>query len=282
MKVIIPIICCTILLSSCKWFSSEKKNLSDEKNLEYELMKNNTEKMKRIFFVLPSPIEISLLINKSGVHFQEDLLNSSENLPGYSTSTSRSIALGVYCADLSYASLNGQYQTCAEYINVARNLTESLGILHTVDQEKIKMLENNLTNKDIIVDIVSEIYMESCEQLREQDRYMLASLMMIGGWVESLYLATRSVETNNESHQVLIARILEQKLSLESIKAVLSDNQSNSTIAPIYNDVLDLERLFEKSVKDSGREKDFYERVDLVSFEQLQLKVEEMRGYLIH
>ena len=251
--------------------------------LEHQLMEENTEKMKRIFFVLPSPIEISILIKKSGVHFQENLLNSTENLPGYSTSPSRAIALGVYCADLSYASLNEQYQISIEYINVARNLAESLGVLRTVDQEKINTLENNVTNKDLIVDIISEIYMESSDQLREQDRYSLAALMLIGGWVESIYLATQSVSLDEESHQLLIKQILDQKLSLESIKTVLRDNQSDPTIKPIYMDVLQLEKLFDRCVKNTNSEEtnDFRESVDPLVFVQLVAKVGEMREYLV-
>ena len=284
MRKIVPIVCIALFAFSCNWFSS-KDNVGEkeQEGMEYQLKQENTEKMKQIFFVLPSPIEISLLIKKSGIHFQEDLLNSTENLPGYSTSPSRAIALGVYCADLSYASLNEQYQTSAEYINVARNLAESLGVLRTVDQEKMKMLENNITNKDLIIDIVSEIYMEASEQLREQDRYSLASLMLIGGWIESLYLATQSIEPNEPTHKVLVERVLDQKLSLESIKVVLHDNQSDPTIAPIYKDVLELERLFNKSLKSKEESNDdFYELMNLGGFEQLVIKVDEMRDYLVH
>lgn len=284
MRIIISCICLLLMFTSCNLFSSKNQDrVTEEQMLEQQLMKENRAKMKRIFFVLPSPIEISLLIKKSGVHFQENLLNSTENLPGYSTSPSRAIALGVYCADLSYASLYEQYQISIEYINIARNLAESLGVLRTVDQEKIKTLENNVTNKDLIVDIISEIYMESSEQLREQDRYSLAALMLIGGWVESMYLATQSVSLDKDSHQVLIEQILDQKLSLESIKRVLQDNQSDPTIKPIYMDILQLEKLFNKCLKDKNTEEnmDFRESVDPLVFVQLVAKIGEMREYLV-
>ena len=267
---------------SCNWNSSGKKGIDNKTNkLEYQLMAENTNKMKRIFFILPSPIETSILMNKTGVVFQEELLNSTDKLASYSTSTSRAIALGVYCADLSYSGLNEQYQTSIEYLNVARNLAESLGILRAVDPEKIKVLENNLSNKELIVEVISEIYMESHEQLREQDRYMLASLMLIGGWIESLYLATQSVQPNEVRHQILIERILDQYLSLESVKSVLSENQSNPVIQPIYKDLLDLEQLFKKSIISKNEEFDFYDKVNLVGFEQLILKVNDIRNYLV-
>lgn len=264
--------------------SKNKEQVSEEDLLENQLMKENYEKMKRIFFILPSPIEISLLIKKTGVHFRADLLNRTENLAGYSTSPSRAIALGVYCADLSYASLNEQYQISMEYINVARNLAESLGVLRTVEQDKIRLLENNVTNKELIVDIISEIYMESHEQLREQDRYSLATLMLIGGWVESLYLATQSVNLSEKSHHELIKQILDQKLSLESIKTILKSNQSDPVIKPIYLDILQLEKLFEMSLKNSDKKKDaeFIDSVDELVFVQLIAKVGDIRDYLVH
>jgi hypothetical protein len=221
------------------------------------------------------------LITKTGVVFQEELLNPTEKLVGYSTSTSRAIALGVYCADLSYSGLNDQYQTSLEYINVTRNIAESLGILKAINQEKINTLENNLTNKELILEIISEIYMDSHNQLKEQERYLLASLMLIGGWIESLYLATQSVHVNEVNHQVLIERILDQSLSLKSVKYVLADNQTNQVIQPIYQDVLELERIFQKATKANNKELDFYDRVDLVAFEQLVISVNDIRSYLV-
>ncbi|MBN2598659.1 hypothetical protein [Labilibaculum sp.] len=274
-----------LLFNSCNLFSSKnKEQASGGELLDYQLMQENTEKMKRIFFVLPSPIEISLLIKKSGVHFRADLLNNMENLPGYSTSPSRSIALGVYCADLSYASLNEQYQISIEYLNVSRSLAESLGVLRTVGQDKIRLLESNVTNKELIVDIISEIYMESNQQLREQDRYPLATLMLIGGWVECLYIATQSVDLKEKSHEELIKQILNQKLSVEIVKTILRDNKADPIIKPIYQDVLELEILFEMSIKASDMKEgtDFIDSVDELGFVKLVAKIGDMRDYLVH
>lgn len=283
MRKIIWSLCILLLFNSCNLFSSKnKEQISEEDMLEYQLMKENAEKIKRVFFVLPSPIEISFLMKKSGVHFREDLLNKTENLAGYSTSRARAIALGVYCADLSYASLNGQYQISIEYINVSRNLAESLGILGMVDRDKILLLENNIMNKELIIDIVSEMYMESNEQLREQDRYSLSALMLIGGWVESMYLATQSVNQSEKSHHELIKQILDQKLSLESIKTVLRDNQSDPIIKPIYQDILQLEKLFEMSTKKADENVEFIDSIDGLVFIQLVAKVGDMRDYLVN
>jgi predicted small metal-binding protein len=280
-KILIAFLLSNLILS-CNWTNSSKSE-SEIKNesFEHHLMAENADKLKRIFFVLPSPVETTLLITKTGVVFQEELLNPTEKLVGYSTSTSRAIALGVYCADLSYSGLNDQYQTSLEYINVTRNIAESLGILKAINQEKINTLENNLTNKELILEIISEIYMDSHNQLKEQERYLLASLMLIGGWIESLYLATQSVHVNEVNHQVLIERILDQSLSLKSVKYVLADNQTNQVIQPIYQDVLELERIFQKATKANNKELDFYDRVDLVAFEQLVISVNDIRSYLV-
>lgn len=282
MKKIILSIYIMAFLCSCSWSPKNKETKSEKENLEFQLMQENSQKMKRIFFVLPTPIEISLLIKKSGIHFQEELLNQTENLPGYSTSSSRAIALGVYCADLSYASLNEQYQISIEYINVARNLAESLGVLRTVEQEKMHLLEENVTNKELIVDIVSDIYMESSEQLREQDRYPLAALMLVGGWIESLYLATQSINPSSQEHVELMGRVLDQQLSLESIKVVLGDNQTDPIINSIYKDILQLEKLFAQSEKKKKGDSNDKDSLNFVAFDQLVDKVGEMRDYLVH
>nr|WP_320119115.1 hypothetical protein [uncultured Marinifilum sp.] len=283
MRKVLSIACILLFISSCNWSSSQKNDAKDlSEATELNLKKENADKIKKVFYILPSPIETSLLIAKSGVHFRSDLMNSADNLSGYSTSISRSIALGVYCADLSYAALNEQYQISIEYINVARNLAESLGVLRTVEQGKIKMLENNLMNKKLIVDIVSEIYMESSEQLREQDRYILASLMLIGGWIESLYLATQSTDIDELRQQIVVQKILEQRLSLEAIKNVLGENKDDLTIAPIYKDILELEILFEKSIKSTNKDLDFYDKYDRQGFRNLVVKIEEIREYMIN
>ncbi|MCT4613849.1 MAG: hypothetical protein N4A49_03125 [Marinifilaceae bacterium] len=269
-----------LFLFSCN-FKGNKKN-KQESEIEKNLMMQNTEKMKRVFMMLPSPLEISLLVKKAGIQYDKELLNPVSKIDNYNTSSERAIALGIYCADLCYASLNQQYQTSLEYIGASKQISESLGVMELISKERVSIIENNLTNIDVVVQVMSDIYTESSNQFKEQDRYPLAALMIIGGWVESLYIATQDIKINNKSHDILIKRILDQEMSLEGVKQILRDNLTDDKVKYIHQEFVKLEALFKKSVNidpEKLSDKQIIEN-NKNTFNQLVVKVADLRKFL--
>jgi hypothetical protein len=237
-----------VLFSGCG--SDKQKRGSNEITLnETELEEDLLEGInsaKQIFYSLPSPLETAMLIKSAGATYNEELLNPVENTSSYTTNRSMALNLGIYTTDLSFASLFDQTQTSIKYMNAAKQMADGLGILDAIDNNTIERLEENINNRDVIMDIISETFMNSSSFLTENERPALASIVLVGGWVEGLYIATNLVGDAPIKDNKLVERIVDQKLSFEIVLKLLEDNKDNSDVAGLMSDLNDLKTSFDK------------------------------------
>lgn len=236
------------LISGCK--SDKQKTRSDEIKLdETELdasLLDDINSAKKIFYSLPSPLETALLIKSAGAIYDEELLNPVENTSNYTTNRSMALNLGIYTTDLSFASLFDQTQTSIRYMNAAKEMADGLGILDAIDDNTIARLEENINNRDAIMDIISETFMSSSSFLTENERPALASIVLVGGWIEGLYIASNLVGDDPIEDNKLVERIVDQKLSFDIVLKLLEDNQDNTDVVGIMNDLNELKTTYDK------------------------------------
>ncbi len=197
---------------------------------------------KQIFYSLPSPLETAMMLRSAGAVYNEELMNPVENASKYLTNKQMAINLGVYTTDISYASIFNQSQVCMKYMDTAKDLAENLGIIDAVDNNTMERLEDNLHNQEVIMDIVSESFMNSSSFLQENNREAVAAMMFVGGWIEGLYLALnltdgREIEGNN-----LVERIVDSKLSFEVVLLMLEDYKHDQDIADL---IVEMDRIKE-------------------------------------
>lgn len=254
-----------ILFTSCTSDKSKKK--STELNLEDFITDDDifddVSQAKKIFYSLPSPLETAMLIKSAGADYDEELLNSTDNVDNYSTSMSMALNLGIYTTDLSFASLFDQTQTSISYMGAAKKMAEGLDITDAINSETIKRLEQNLNNRDIIMDIISETFLNSSSYLKENDRQAVAAIVLVGGWIEGLYIATQLVGDKPIEDNRLVDRISEQKLSFNIVQRMLEDNRKNES-GEENEDIVNL------MVQLTGLKKSF----DKVKVETSEVKVE--------
>ncbi|NPA37994.1 MAG: hypothetical protein GXO47_14220 [Chlorobi bacterium] len=236
-------------LASCTSDSSKKQ----EKNVEDAAGKKIDEKVledfnksKLIFYSLPSPLETAMLIKRAGATYDEDLLNPLENIEKYNTNLKKALNLGVYSADLSYTSLFDQTQSSVKYMANAKKLADGLGILNAIDENTIKKLENNMNNRDVVLDIISETFMNSNAYLTEENRPVMAVSVLIGGWTEGLYIATKLTNGSLTNNKKLIERIVYQKLSLYTILNLLESFKGNEDADYLRSKMEELKVIFDQ------------------------------------
>ncbi|MCU4164919.1 hypothetical protein [Carboxylicivirga caseinilyticus] len=294
------------LLVSVSIFSScglgSQKNQTSEENKIVESVStdgkvvDDFKKSKLIFYSLPSPLETAMLIKRAGATYNEELLNPLDNVGKYATNRQMALNLGVYSADLSYTSLFDQTQSSIKYMANTKKLAEGLGIMDAIDEETMKKLENNMNNRDVMMDIISETFMTSNAYLTDNDRPAIAVMVLVGGWVEGLYLATRLTNGSLENNKRLIERIIYQKLSLYTVINLMEEYKSNEDIAYLLDKVNELKVIFDqvKIVNTSKVEADTDEANKVTTikaesetyiskdvFEKLLEKVEEIRTEFI-
>lgn len=232
------------VLSSCNSCSS-KKAPEVQVDVDTELMENINQ-AKKIFYSLPSPLETAMLIKTAGATYNEKLLNPLSNVSNYTTSKSMALNLGIYTTDLSFASLFDQTQTAINYMQAAKKLANGLGILDAIDNKTIQRLEENINNRDVIMDIISETFMATSSFLKENDRTAIASIVLVGGWIEGLYIGTSLIDPNNLKDNKLVERVVDQKLSLDIVLKLLEENKNNPDVASVYVEMNELKKVFDK------------------------------------
>lgn len=248
------IVSCVFLFTSCKQGTGDKSgNLAiDSTDLEQDIFEDIST-AKQIFYSLPSPLESAMLIKSSGASFDEKLLNPLSNTSKYTTNKSLAFNLGVYTTDLSYASLFDQAQITISYMDASKKMADGLGILDAIDKSTIDRLEENINNRDVILDIISETFMSSTSFLKENDRQALSSIVMVGGWVEGLYIATQLVGDKSIEESKIVDRVVDQKLSLDMVLKLLEGNKSNEDVANIIVHMNDLKATYDKIIIKSSK-----------------------------
>jgi hypothetical protein len=245
--VILVFILAISLITGCK--SGTKPPKEDE---EVKLPENITEikqdidQAKKIFNALPSPLESAQLIKSAGARFDEKLLNPVSKQNTYVTSKSMALNLGVYTCDLSFASLYEQTQLLIDYMNAAKKMADGLGILKAIEQEHIDKLEENINNKEVIMEVVSQTFMNSNSYLEENGQPATAATVLVGGWIEGLYISTQLVDIKDFNTNKLVGRIIDQKLSIDILIDLLNSSKGNPSVDELIIEVGKLKAVFDK------------------------------------
>lgn len=151
--------------------------------------------------------------------------------------------LGIYGADLGYVTLYEDDEEALSYLNSVRQLSEALNLSGAFDQALMERFSNNLGNQDSMLVIVSDAYRAGDDYLKNNDRSHVASLVLAGGWLESLHFATHvAMEHGNQD---VLNRIGEQKNSLYNLISLLQHYNNEEEYADLVQDLIDLWKCFD-------------------------------------
>lgn len=227
-----------------KAIKEEKSILEQEFEIDEELV-DEFNKAKQIFYALPSPVEIAMLIKRAGTEFNSTLLNDTEKGSNYSFTYSKALNFGVYGADLSYASLFEQSQVAIKYIMVSKKLANELDIIEFLNNDIVTRMENNINNRDSSMNIITEVFMSSNEYLKESGRPDIAAIVIAGGWIEGLYIATELAKESPYNNE-LIDRIIDQKLSLATLISLLESYSNKKDVMKVLKLVKEIQIIYNK------------------------------------
>ncbi len=179
----------------------------------------NIFKYNNILFSLPSPYQVSLLLEQSGIPYNKDILHTTRKASDYVDNFSKAVNFGVYGADLGYINIYRQTQDAASYFAVLKIISQDIGLYNAMDKPTIQSIEANIENRDSLLLIVSNTYRKIDNYLKTNDRENTGALILAGGWVESIYILTQQIIA--KPNPELMTRISEQKRPLENLIKLL-------------------------------------------------------------
>lgn len=222
-------------------------------------------------YPIPTAFEVVKLLNKAGASYILSLNNPVENVDKYFTEKSKALNLGVYGADLSYASTYQMKQETMNYLNVSKKLIEELQITSAFNKDFAKRVEDNLDNKDELIQIITDSFYDTYEFLTHEGKDNLSLLVMAGSWIEGLYITTQItvVSKNNEDLMKIIAN---QKEPLMKLMELLEPAAADAAIADVKGMLEPLKGLYDEITD---------EALTPVQFEKIEQEITKIRTSII-
>lgn len=265
-----------LLLPGCKSGGSKETKEDTETGPPKDIARvtQDIKQANKIFEALPSPLESAMLIKSAGAPFDKRYLNPVENTKLYTTTKSQALNLGIYTCDLSFASLYDQTQLIIDYMNAAKKMADGLNILDAIDQKTIETLEENINNKDAIMDIISETFLNSNAYLADNDQSAVATIVLVGGWLEGLYISTQLVDLKEFANNKLVSTIVDQKLSIDILLNLLNSSKGHPTVDELIGQMNQLKTVFDKVKLETGPIKTEIDKATNQTIIKSQAKIE--------
>lgn len=242
------------------------------KQAETETTTTKEEAFKDITkYPIPTAFEIIKMLDKAGASYILSLNNPVENVDKYFTEKSKALNLGVYGADLSYASTYQMKQETMNYLNVSKKLIDDLQISTAFNKDLANRVEENIDNKDELIKIITDSFYDTYEFLLNEEKDNVSLLVMCGSWIEGLYITTQIAVTsqNNADFMTIIAN---QKEPLAKLYELMQPFADEDVIAKMMETLKPLKVIFDE-VKD--------EVVTQKQFEDIEGEVSNIRADIV-
>jgi hypothetical protein len=219
------IIFSVLFIPSCKNNPQEKDSFipvfstykSDSITANLPVLKNE------IFYGVLTPVEICAIFSRLGVPHDNSILNPTSKRDQYLSSSKASINTGIYGVDFGYLKVFGMGQEVIDYMVTIREMSNKLGIPDSYLTEPIKRVQSDISDPDTIMNLMNTAFTNMETHLRESGRESTAGLMVMGGWVEAMYIATKLVYDPKNPDPEVVQKIAEQKYTLTSLLSFMKN-----------------------------------------------------------
>jgi hypothetical protein len=228
----------TIGTGSCR-----NKSTSEQKQIEIDQRKVIEQQIEESVYPLPTSADVIKMLTDLDVGYIIGISNPVDNATRYLTSKSRAINLGVYGADLSYATLYNVQQAVINYLNAIRILANELNLGQIYDESLYNEIRENFDNRDELVNILTEAFNNTFTFLNVNDQESLAMLVVGGAWLEGMYITTNISES--VYHVEGIVRVLlEQKKSFELYLEIAKPYEDDPLVSEFIRELEPIKEIY--------------------------------------
>jgi len=221
-------------------------------------------------YPLPTSFQITTMLNEAGAPYILSISNPPSNAGNYFTQVEKAVNLGIYGADLSYASTYMMKQETMLYLDASKKLTDEIEISSAFNQTYAERVESNLENGDSLINIISDSFIDTYNYLTDNKQDKLAILVMAGSWIEGLYITTQIAITAADNTAVLDI-ILHQQSSLNKLIEIMEPIKGDENVIEISNGLNELKGHYD-AIEDQMSDE---------TFEKIVSTVESIRNKIV-
>ncbi|MBX2973857.1 MAG: hypothetical protein KF797_12200 [Flavobacteriales bacterium] len=198
-------------------------------------------------YQMPTPNELFSLVRQMAGDGQKRLLNPASNVDRYASLKSRALNFGIYSTDLVFASYFKLNVEVVRYYLTTKKLAESLGVASAFSDADFVRLEANLTrgDSDSLEFISNEAYARAYVKLQDEKMGPTLSMVLAGGWVESMHLLMSQIEVHGKS-EALMTRVGEQKVTLEHLIDMMKPHETDAEVAGVMKDLIAVRDIYDQ------------------------------------
>jgi hypothetical protein len=175
------------------------------------------------YYGLLTPVEVCVIFNRMGVSYNNATLNPTSNKNLYLSSSRAAINTGIYGVDFGYLKMFGLGQQVIDYMLAIKEMCNKLGIPDALITDPIRKVQNNMSDPDSVTAMMQKAYKDIEDHLREGGRESTAGLMVMGGWVEAMFIATQLLYNPQHPDPEVVQKIAEQKYTLNSLLSFMKN-----------------------------------------------------------
>lgn len=231
-----------------------------------------------------------MLIRQAKGEFDPNLINAVENRSRYVSRFQKALNLGVYGADLGYLSSFDRSARHLEYLGVIRELSNELDVNSQVEPDLIVRFSENIERPDSLYKLNADLYKVINQYLQENEQNETASLILAGGWIESLWLSVDGAMKN----EAIRTRVGQQRSGLFGLIKLLEEYEDERVeafrsglieLGQIYDNI-SFSYTFVEPITDPAQKTTYLRSTSEVQLSddllaQIKAKVAEIRNTII-
>ncbi len=207
---------------------------------------DDTTHMREIYYGLMTPVEVCNIFERLGIHFNDTIILPPGNRDLYMSSYKAAMNLGVYGVDMGYVRLFGVNRQTMSYFSTLKTLSNRLNMPDTFITDAIRNLDPEMSHHDSVTRLMNDVYSKIDQHLRDEGNEGTLGLMLMGGWIEAMYLATHLAYDPADPDPQVVGKIAEQKYSLISLLSFMKNYYSDPMVVFYTKKLKYLNRWFDE------------------------------------
>lgn len=197
------------------------------------------------YYGVLTPVEICVIFDRLAIPLNYAALNPVSNKELYLSSSKTSINTGIYGVDFGYLKMFGISQEMINYMVTIRDMCNKLSIPDNLILDPIKRVRKGMADMDTITALMKKSYDDIENHLRQSGRESTAGLMVMGGWIEAMYIATQLVYNPANPDAEVVQKIAEQKYTLNSLLSFMKNYYDDPVVVYYTKKLKYLKRYFD-------------------------------------
>lgn len=231
------------LFFSCNRMAEKTEDVHHDSDTVNKDLTPNKITAQNVFVSLPDRKLIFKLIEENKIEYNPDLLNNPVLVSKYTIDVFKAANFGIYGSDLSIANAFGQTQESLLFLKCVNKLATQLGVSSAFNQQLFDRIQNNESNRDTVLQIISNSFAKVEELLKTNNRAATSAIILSGCWIEGLYVSCKLTE--NPNAESIVKAIFSHKESLENMIIMLEKANLDEKSLFILKDLKSINNEFE-------------------------------------